>query len=101
MNMIALTSANEAAMTAVATQLIRASGAAPFPLALMVGIKDAQEAQAIYSGGGELWRVGEDDTRPELDALVDRAIDDSSPDRMAREVDQALQRFLGKTRVAA
>jgi hypothetical protein len=100
-NYIALTSANEPAMSAVAEQLIRASARAPFPLALMVGVRDAQAAQAIYADGGELWRIGDDDSRPELDALVDRTINDSEPELMARQVNVALDRFLGKVRVAA
>lgn len=100
MNYIALTGANEATLSAVAEQLIRASGARPFPLALMVGVKDAQGAQAIYAGGGELWRIGQDANTPELDYLVDRTIDDTAPAHMAHEVNQALHGFLNKTVIA-
>jgi len=98
---IALTSANEAAMKAVATQLATAAVARRLQLAVHVGVNDAAQAEILYREGGELWRIGDDDSRPELDALVDREIDDSSPGRMAADADQALDRLLGKVRVAA
>jgi hypothetical protein len=100
MKVIALTSANEAAMQSVATQLLQAATAGQLRLSVMVGIKTADEAQAIFHGQGELWRVGEDDSKPELDALVDRAIDDSAPARMAAETAQALRRFVTRADLA-
>jgi hypothetical protein len=101
MKTIALTSANEPAMEAVAHQLLAASMAQDKPLHVILGVDTAFQAQVVYSGGGEIWRIGQDDSRPELDALIDRAIDDSAPARMAHEVDQALHRFLNKKAIAA
>lgn len=101
MMIIALTSANEAAMSAVADQLLAASTKRRLQLSVLIGVKDAQEAQAVYAGHGELWRVGEDSTHPELDMLIDREIDDTEAGVMHCEVNQALEQFLGKTRVAA
>jgi hypothetical protein len=100
MRVIALTSANEPAMQAVATQLLQASTDGGLQLSVIVGVNDAHEAQAIYCGGGELWRIGDDDTKPELDALIDRAIDDSSPARAAAETATALRRFCTKQHIA-
>lgn len=94
MRVIALTSANEAAMQAVASQLLRAASTAQLPLSVMVGVKNAEEAQAVFSGAGELWRVGLDSGKPELDALVDRDICDASPVRLASETAQALRCFV-------
>lgn len=96
MKIIALTSANEAAMAQVAEQLLAASKKHDAALSVLVGIKDAHEAQAVYSQAGELWRIGEDDSHPELDTLIDCQIDDTAPLHMARRVDQALHRFLNK-----
>lgn len=101
MKIIALTSANEAAMAQVAEQLLAASTQRGLQLSVLIGIQDAQEAQAVYSNHGELWRVGEDDGHPELHALIDCQISDATPLRTTREVEQALDRFLNKTRVAA
>jgi len=100
MRVIALTSANETAMQAVATQLLQAASDGKLLLHVVIGVKDAHEAQAVYCGGGELWRIGEDDSTPELDALIDRAIDDSSPGRMAVETSIALRRCFEKVNVA-
>lgn len=101
MKIIALTSANEAAMAAVAEHVLAAAQAQGLQLTVSVGIQDAHAAQAVYREGGELWRIGEDDSRPELDALVDRVISDAGPFKMREDVEKALSRFLGKTRVAA
>lgn len=101
MKIIALTSANEPAMSAACKQLLAAATHHRLQLSVLLGVKTALEAQAVYADSGELWRIGVDDSKPELDTLIDRAVDDSSPERMAREVDQALQRFLNKTVVAA
>jgi hypothetical protein len=101
MKVIALTSANEAAMQAVATQLLQAATAGRLQLSVLVGVTDAHEASAVYASGGELWRVGEDESKPELDAMIDRAIDDSSPDRLAAETATALRRFCTKQHIAS
>ncbi len=99
MKIIALTSANEDAMAAVAEQLLRRQHAVAPPLSVLVGIDNAHQAQAVCTPSCELWRIGEDETHPELDALIDCQIDDSAPLLMARQVDQQLRRFLTKTRV--
>lgn len=96
LRVIALTGANQAALSAVATQLLQAASAGSLSISVMPGVATADEAAAIFNGRGELWRVGEDESKPELDYLVDRAIDDSSPARMAVETAQALRRFLTK-----
>jgi hypothetical protein len=96
MKIIALTSANQAAMAQVAKQLQATIKMRDAALSVLVGIQDAHEALAVYSLAGELWRIGEDDSHPELDTLIDCQIDDSAPLHMARHVDQALHRFLNK-----
>src|SRR5205085_3692218 len=93
-------SANEAVMQAVAGQLLQAAHEGQLQLSVLVGVKDAHEAAAVYAGGGELWRIGEDESKPELDAMVDRAIDDSSPARTATETAIALRRFVTKRHIA-
>lgn len=100
MQVIALTSANEPAMQAVATQLLTAASTGQLRLSVLVGVNDAHQAGAAFSGHGELWRIGADESKPELDPLVDRAIDDSTPDRLAIETAQALRRFMTKAGVA-
>lgn len=99
MRTIALTGANEPAMQSVAEQLLESAAAGGFQLSVLIGIKDANEATAVCHSHGELWRVGDDDSKPELDALVDRAIDDSAPGRTAIEAAQALRRFMTKADV--
>jgi hypothetical protein len=94
MKVIALTSANEPAMQAVATQLLEAAHAGQLPLSVMVGVKSAQEAQAVFQGHGELWRIGHDGSKPDLDVLVDRIIPDGAADRMAIATARALRHFV-------
>jgi hypothetical protein len=92
---IALTSANEAALTAASERLLEAASERGVKLVLLQGVRTAHEADAVYRTGGELWRIGDDANSPELDPLVDRSIDDA-PERLQREVDQALHQFLNK-----
>lgn len=101
MKMIALTGANENTMAAACEQLLSASTHGDLKLSVAVNVHDAVGAQVVYADGGELWRIGPDDSRPELDVLVDRQLADDTPARLEAEVDRALARFLGKTRVAA
>lgn len=100
---IALVSANEAAITAASHQLLEAAAGQRVQLALLQGVTTALEAEAVYSGGGELWALGADatDAYPELTALVDRTIEDGSPQLLDAGVDQAFRQFVGKTRIAA
>ena len=99
-HVIALTGAHEAAMTAAAKRLLQHANVRHLQLSVLVGIRTAHDAQAIYSNGGELWRVGQDDGHPELDFLLDRWIDDA-PEVFIDRLDAALEEFLGKTRIAA
>lgn len=101
MKIIALTSANEEAMAAVASQLLSTSARRRLPLSVMVGVKDAHQAQAVFAGRGELWRIGEDETHPELDTLIDCQIPDNAPLLMARHVDKNVGRFMASTLGAA
>lgn len=101
MKIIALTGALESTLHAAAKQLLRASVTGNLQLSVLVNIKDAAEAQAVYCDHGELWRIGHDDGKPELDALVDRTVDDGTPEDLQRNLDAALQRFLGKVAVAS
>lgn len=94
MQVIALTSANEAAMSAVAEQLLAAASAQQLQLSVMVGIEDAFGAEAVFTGLGELWRIGVDESKPELDDLVDRWINDEAIAALPAIVDQELARFL-------
>jgi hypothetical protein len=101
MKTIALTSANEAAMSVAAEQLLRTSGKIGQPINVLLGIHTALEAQAVYSGHGELWRIGHDEDTPELDSLVDRFIDsDCTHEELLFRVDAALVEMLNKRAVA-
>jgi hypothetical protein len=99
-HIIALTSANEPALETVTPWLLDAAAKKRLRIQVLQGVKVAAEATSIYSQGGELWRIGEDASKPELDALVDRAIDDSSRLRMAADCATAFDSFLSKARVA-
>ena len=101
MKVIALTSADENTMAAVAEQLVAASADRGLQLSVLIGIRDAHEAQAVYATHGELWRIGTDDSKPELDALVDRTLSDTHFQRLPHHVEHALERFLNKTRISA
>jgi hypothetical protein len=92
MKIIALTSANEEAMASVAAQVLQLATDRRLPIAVMVGVNTAHDAQAVFCGRGQLWRIGEDSTHPELDALIDCQISDAAPLLMARQVDEAVRR---------
>jgi hypothetical protein len=98
---IALTSASDAAISAVTHQLLAAAAGQQLRLNVLQGVKTALEAQAVYMEGGELWRIGDDEDKPELDALVDRNLDDVTPEVLANETAWAWTEFVNKTRVAA
>jgi hypothetical protein len=51
--------------------------------AVLQGVKSAHEAAAVYANHGELWCIGEQPASDELVALVDRTIDDSTPELLA------------------
>jgi hypothetical protein len=100
MQVIALTSASEAAAAQAAEQLLLAAHDVQLQLTVMPYVTEAAQATSVYCGGGELWRIGHDETKPELDPLVDRWIDDSTADKMRAGVDKALREFLQKKAIA-
>lgn len=97
---IALTSANESAMKAAAEALLTAAAARKVQIAVVVGVDTALDAEAVYRSSGELWRIGADETRPELDFLVDRWLE-GNPGTIRHDVHHALDQFLCKPRIAA
>lgn len=85
----------------VAAQLLDRFTARQIKVSVCLGIATIEQAHAIYSGGGELWRVGQDVSQPHLDAHIDRQIDTSChPAKLIENVDHAIGLFLGKKRVA-
>ncbi len=100
MKVIALTGANPITLHQVHTQLLQAITHAGVRASVLADVRNAHEAQAVYGEGGELWRVGDDDTKPELDVLIDRTLPDATPERLADATRQALHRFLNKTNIA-
>jgi hypothetical protein len=103
MNTIALTGANEPTMNRVADLLRKACDTAGMKIDVRVGINDAHQASLVYQQHptSELWRVGADDNRPELDYLVDRWIDDVTPQDLAISTSRALSQYVNKTRISA
>lgn len=100
MKIIALTGASAITLQLVHAQLLQAITHAGVRASVLADVRTAHEAQAVYGEGGELWRVGDDDTKPELDVLVDRTLPDDSPERLIDATRQALHRFLSKTNIA-
>lgn len=95
---IALTGRDAAAMATVAQQLTLRSTERNLGLSLYLDVRDVNEANAVYTAGGELWRVGYDLTRPELDKLVDRLIvTDTDEQTLHAQVDYCLGLFLAVT----
>lgn len=81
----------------VAAQLLQRVTEKGKPISVCLGIVAAEHAGVIYAGGGELWRIGQDPSRPELDPHVDRVIDTSCDEAtLIDRVDHALGLFLGK-----
>jgi hypothetical protein len=104
MKTIALTGSNDIAVAKVAQLLIDASRTGGFPLQVHVGVDDAHQAATITASApnSEIWRVGFDSTRPELDPLVDRMITDAGPFAdTAADTARALRAFMHKTEGAA
>jgi hypothetical protein len=100
--MIGLTGRELANQEIVAAQLLARVTDRNLPVSVCLGVVTREHAHVIYSHGGEVWRVGQDLTRPELEAHVDREIDTSCDEAtLIERVDHALGLFLGKTRVAA
>jgi len=102
MSCIALTGRDRPAMNAVAELLTARISVKGLAVTLFLDVRDAGEAQAIQRKGSELWRVGQDLTRPDLDQLVARHIDTScSQAQLTERVDHAFGLFLGKAGVSA
>ena len=100
MRIIALTSANKAAMALVAEELAAASRNQGLQLLVLQGVEDAAQAAAVYADHGELWCVGDEAPHEELGPMVDRYITDESADATRAAARKALQACLSKTVVA-
>lgn len=98
---IALTSADEGAMTTVTEHLTNLITQRGVSVAVLQGVRAADEANAVYVNHGELWCVGDEPAGDELAPLVDRWIHGATPERLRACTHAALDLFLGKTRVAA
>lgn len=92
---IALTGRDSTAMAIVAQQLTLRSTERNLGLSLYLDVREVAEANAVYTAGGELWRIGYDLTRPELDNLVDRQIESATDEAtLQAQVDYCLGLFL-------
>lgn len=92
---IALTGRDSTAMAAVAQLLTLRSTERSLGLSLYLDVSDVAEANAVYTAGGELWRIGYDLTRPELDPLIDRQIESATDEEtLHAQVDYGLGLFL-------
>lgn len=92
---IALTGRDSTAMAIVAQQLTLRSTERRLGLSLYLDVREVAEANAVYTAGGELWRIGQDLTRPELDLLIDRQIESATDEAtLQAQVDYCLGLFL-------
>lgn len=98
---LALTGAMETSITAAAHQLLELAARDGVQLALLQGVSTAHEAQAVYADSGELWRIGADESKPELGFLVDRWIQSDDMQQLHANIAEAWGEFTGKTRIAA
>lgn len=98
---IALTGADEGAMTTVTAHLTGLIAERGNSIVVLMGVRNAHEANAVYANHGELWQVGDEPSSDELGPLVDRTITGSTPEHLRICTRQALDGFTGKTRVAA
>jgi hypothetical protein len=83
MNVIGLTGANMRAMADVAEQLLALTAAARIAVSVILYVEDVDQVRILRAnnlGLTEIWRIGRDRTRPELDLLLDAHIDDSRGD---------------------
>ncbi len=102
MNAIALTGRDRDAMDTVAQLLTTRITAKDLKTSLYLDVRSLAEAEAIYCAGGELWRVGHDLTRPEIDGHIDRQIDTAVDEqKLVDQVDHCLGLFLARPAGAA
>jgi hypothetical protein len=98
MNLIGLTGSNIPAMADVAERLLEAVSAGGHAVAIALYIEDVHQVRALRANNRgliEIWRIGEDSTRPLLEHTVDAFIDDSAgAAAMAAEADRQLARFI-------
>lgn len=99
MNAIGLTGANPATLEAAAAVLLSIITDAGQPVTLFLHIEDVLQATALRRntlGLTEIWRIGADTTRPDLDAarMVHETVDDSDPRGMRLQLYLNLCRFL-------
>jgi hypothetical protein len=98
---IALTGMDDAATHVVIETLARGITERDAHVAILGGVRNALEAQAVYANHGELWCVGDEPADDDLVPLVDRTIKGDTPEQLRASTRQALAAFLGKTRVSA
>ena len=92
---IALTGRDSSAMAAVAQQLTLRSTERGLGLSLYLDVREVSEANAVFTAGGELWRIGQDLTRTDLDKLIDRQIESATDEAtLHAQVDYCLGLFL-------
>lgn len=91
---IGLTGCEPEAMLVVGTHLQQVAQAHDIPLKVFAGVCNPEEAVVVVGAGGELWRVGFDPGRPELDALIDRQLDTTSMQTLQAQADHCLGLFL-------
>lgn len=99
---IALTGRDSNAMVIAAQQLMLRSTERRLGLSLYLDVREVAEANAVYTAGGELWRIGQDQTRPELDLLIDRQIESATDEAtLQAQVDYCLGLFLASVAVTS
>ena len=99
---IGLTGREPLHMGLVAHRLLELVTDKQLQIPILIGVTSLEEAAQMTSDDGELWRVGFDLTRPELDSLIDRQIDTAADHAtMLQQVDYCLGQFLAKTQQVA
>jgi hypothetical protein len=97
MKAIGLTGCDGANQALVAAQLLDRFTTRGLQISVCIGVVTREDAYVIAHGGGELWRVGHDPARPELDPLIIRWVDTYGElDDLIARVDERLAEFLGK-----
>lgn len=99
MNVLGLTGRNMEAMADVAEVLLQHVTNSGHSVAICLYIENAAQAVALRRnaiGLSEIWRIGPDASRPDLDEarLIEATLDDSDPARLRELALQHLTRFL-------
>lgn len=95
MKFIALTGLALADASAYLAQRVQREG---LQISIFIGLETAADAENFGHVSAEIWRIGADESRPELDFLIDRWIDGDTPEQLHAELDKALRAFLAKPR---